>query len=248
MEVERFARVRARRASDPRFERLRGQLSLARDLRDAELAQRIVSEAQAMRLSDEELRVLRAEAGVGLVRLGAFLEARELLKPLVAADPQARHPEAHAALAGAYYRSKDATEDDFTEAEGILVRLLAQRPQHPEAWAALGAVRKRRSLLRDDEDSRRRDLEDALAHYRRDYERDLNAFYEGINVAALGVVLWLRYHDRAALASAREALPAVAYAASLRLRKRPEDFWAAATIAESSCTPACWTVTPATTS
>jgi tetratricopeptide (TPR) repeat protein len=177
--------------------------------------------------------VLRAEAGVGLVRLGAFLEARELLKPLVAADPQTRHPEAHAALAGAYYRSKDATEGDFTEAEGILVRLLAQRPQHPEAWAALGAVRKRRSLLREDEGSRRRDLEDALAHYRRDYERDLNAFYEGVNVVALGVVLWLRYQDRAALASAREALPAVAYAASLRLRKRPEDFWAAATIAET---------------
>jgi hypothetical protein len=71
-----------------------------------------------------------------------------------------------------------------------------------------------------------------LESYRYDFERNLNLYYEGINVVAIGVALALGYGDEAARAHARELLPAVRVAARLALNKPDERFWAAATLAE----------------
>jgi hypothetical protein len=72
----------------------------------------------------------------------------------------------------------------------------------------------------------------ALDCYRHDFERNLNLYYEGINVVALGVALWLGYQDEVAGGHARELLPAVRVAAALAAAKPDERFWAVVTLAE----------------
>ena len=72
----------------------------------------------------------------------------------------------------------------------------------------------------------------ALEYYRYDAERNLNLYYEGINVVAVGTVLLLVYQDEAAGRLARELLPAVRVAARLAAERPDERYWAIATAAE----------------
>jgi hypothetical protein len=107
-----------------------------------------------------------------------------------------------------------------------------KRPAQPEVRALLGALAKRRLSLRDGADEKEADLRLALDMYRHDFERNLNAYYEGINVVALATILGLVYDDQQEAARARELVPAVRLAAELALRSAPGDYWAVATIAE----------------
>jgi hypothetical protein len=230
MEVRQWAEVRRRTAHDDRWESLRDSLSLARDLGDPTLMQELVSQAEGV--SDDHLRLLRGEAGVGLVRLGAFDAARPLLEEVVRADPQVQRPDAHAFYAQALYRPKNASRDDLAEAERVLKVLLTRRPGHPEVRALLGAVLKRRLLHADSRDARLADLRAALGYYRHDLEHDLNRYYEGVNVVGLGTVLALTDGDDAAGALARELIPAVRVAARFAADRPAERYWALASIAE----------------
>jgi tetratricopeptide (TPR) repeat protein len=230
MEVEQWGRVRRREARDANWERLREQLTLARDVGDAGLMLEVLSTAHGV--GPEHLHLLRAEAGVGLVRLGRYPEARELLREVVERDPEVVRPEAHVYYAQSLYRPKDAGVEDYDAAERALRRVLVKAPLHPEVHAMLGAVAKRRLQLRDTPEEREGDLRTALQSYRLDYERDLNAYYQGINVIAVAVALHTRYGDAEAGRSARELVPAVRVAATLATRAHPDDFWAAATLAE----------------
>jgi hypothetical protein len=231
MDVQ-WADVRRRAAPDDRWVTLRRELVLARDLSDADLMQGILAEAEAEDLPEEQRQVLRGEAGVGLVRLGRFSEAEPLLRGIVAADPTVQRPEAHLYLAQSLYRRKGATPADLDQAEQALRRVLVKRPSHPEVRALLGAIAKRRLQGEPDPEARRRFLTMALDSYRHDFERNLNLYYEGINVVAVGVALQLLYRDEVAGGHARGLLPAVRVAASLALNKPDERFWALATLAE----------------
>ncbi|HEV3378292.1 MAG TPA: tetratricopeptide repeat-containing protein [Thermoleophilaceae bacterium] len=230
MEVQQWGKVRRREARDANWERLRGQLTLAREVGDADLMLEVLSSAHGV--GPEHLHLLRAEAGVGLVRLGRYAEARKLLREVVAGDLEVTRPEAHVYYALSFYRPKDAGVDDYDEAEKVLRRVLVKAPLQPELHALLGAVAKRRLRLRDTPEEREGDLRMALEFYRQGYERDLNAYYEGINVIAVAVALHVRYGDADAGRSARELVPAVRVAATLATRAHPDDFWAAATLAE----------------
>jgi len=230
MEITQWASLKLRGPQDTAWEQVREQLALARDLKDAELMLAIVQSTEG--LGDVELELVQAEAGVGLVRLGAYREARSLLKGVVLSDESALRPNAHFFYAQSLYRPADATVADYDEAERVLKHLLLQRSDHPEVWAGLGAVNKRRSLHRTDAGFRRADVTGAMDAYIHDYARDLNAYYEGINVVACGVVLERVYGDVSAGAQARHFLPAVLVAASLAWKRDPTDYWAAVTLAE----------------
>jgi tetratricopeptide repeat protein len=230
MEVQQWGMVRRRTARDERWEARRQELALARDLRDADLMLAVLDDLQGF--AEDQIRLLRAETGVGLVRLGRFADAQHLLREIVEADPAVLRPEAHVYYAQSLYRPKGASADALHEAERVLKRVLVKRQGHPEVRALLGAVAKRRMLHREDAAARKPDLDLALKSYRYDFEHNLNLYYEGINVVAIGVALALGYGDEAARAHARELLPAVRVAARLALNKPDERFWAAATLAE----------------
>ena len=231
MEVTRWASVRPRRARDERWERIREELALARDLRDSELMLDIVAETHG--LDPEQRGLVSAEAGVGLVRLGSYPQGGELLQPLIELDTEVLRPAAHLFYAQALYKPADARIAQLNRAERVLKHLLRKRPGYPEVWAGLGAISKRRSKLRQTPTLVRDDLRKAMQAYRYDFERDLNCYYEGINLAACGVVLAVAFADEPAGASARSALPAVRLAAQIALQREPEHFWAAVTLAEA---------------
>ena len=230
MDVQQWGMVRRRTPRDERWEARRQELALARDLRDADLMFAVLDDLQDF--AEDQIRLLRAEAGVGLVRLGRFADAQHLLREIVDADPTVLRPEAHVYFAQSLYRPEGAGAEALDEAERVLKRVLVKRRGHPEVRALLGAVAKRRMLHRADAAARRPDLELALESYRYDFERDLNLYYEGVNVVAIGVALAIGYGDDAAGAHASELLPAVRVAARLALGRPDERFWAAATLAE----------------
>jgi hypothetical protein len=232
MEVAQWGVVRRRTAPDPRWDSLRQQLALARDIGDADLMLEVLENANAV--DEIPLQVLRAEAGVGLVRLGQYANARRLLSGLVQGDPGVTRPDAHIYYAQALYRPSDATIESYDTAERVLRRVMVKRPSHPEVRAMLGAIAKRRARLRDNALDREPDLRLAMESYGYDYERNLNAYYEGINVVAVAVALHLRHGDDLAGARARELLPVVRVAAMVSLQSAPDDYWAAATLAESA--------------
>jgi hypothetical protein len=177
MDVQQWGQVRRRSVRDERWEVLRERLALARDLRDAELMQAVLDDAAG--LSDEHVRLLRAEAGVGLVRLGKFADARPMLHEIVEADPEIQRPDAHVYYAQSLYRQENAPDGDLDEAEQVLKAVLIRRPGHPEVRALLGAVTKRRLKLRARLADRLPGLRDALDYYRYDVERNLNLYYGG---------------------------------------------------------------------
>ena len=69
-------------------------------------------------LSDEHVRLLRAQVGVGLVRLGKFADARLMLHELVEADPQMQRPDAHVYYAQSLYRQENAPGGTSTRQSG----------------------------------------------------------------------------------------------------------------------------------
>jgi hypothetical protein len=229
MKVE-WGRVERRSSVDDRWESRRQELALARDLQDADLMHEVIQDVRD--LSAEQARLLRAEAGVGLVRLGHFADAQDLLREVVVADPEVRRPEAHVHYAQSLYRPKDAPLDALDRAESVLRRVLLKRQNYPEVRALLGAIAKRRLHHRDDPAARKADLRLALSSYRYDYERNLNLYYEGVNVVALGVALAVGYQDAVARSEAVRFLPAVRVAAELAVAKPDERYWATATLAE----------------
>lgn len=230
MDVRRWAAVSRRSEPDERWERLRQELAVARELRDADLLRRLMDEAAG--LDEEKQRLVRAEVGVELVRLGAFDDARPLLHDVVTSDPEVRRPEAHLFYAQALYRPAGASLSDLKQAQDVLTWVLVKKPSQPETRALLGAVAKGRARLIDTADERRAELELALQSYRHDFERNLNLYYEGINVVMLSVVLFLVYGVEEAGERARRVLPAVRVAAGLAVDRPDERFWATATLAE----------------
>jgi hypothetical protein len=230
MDVAQWAVVRRRTAGHERWDALRQQLALARDLADGDLMLEVLQSAGG--LPEDMLQLLRAEAGVGLVRLGRYEHALALLREVVDGDPEVLRPDAHVYYALALYRPQAAGLDAYDAAQTALHRVLVKHPAHPEVRAMLGAIAKRRLRLHAGAQEREPDLRLAMDSYRRDYERNLNAYYEGINVVAIGVVLELLYDDDDAGGQARELLPAVRVAATLAARANPGDYWAAATLAE----------------
>jgi hypothetical protein len=232
MDVGQWGRVQRRTVRDARWESRRQELALARDLQDADLMLTVLRDLAGF--TDEQVRLLRAEAGVGLVRLGHFAEAQQLLRELVDDDPAVLRPEAHVYFAQSLYRPKGAGVQALDEAERVLKRVLVKRQGHPEVRALLGAVAKRRMVQRTDASARKPDLRLALDSYRYDFERNLNLYYEGVNVVAMGVALALGHGDQAARDHAEGLLPAVRVAARLALPRQDERFWAAATLAECS--------------
>ncbi len=230
MDVTQWGVVRRRAAPDPRFDPARQRLALALQLGDADLVLEAVQDAAG--LDDTSRRLLGAQAGAGLVRLGRYADARGLLADVVDDDHDVRRPEAHVGYALALYRDADADLAAYDAAEKVLKRVLVARPAFPEVRALLGAIAKRRIRLRATPAEREHDLRLAMDAYQHDYERDLNSHYEGINVVATGTVLHLGYGDAAAGQTARELLPAVRVAATLAQRADARDYWAAATLAE----------------
>ena len=230
MDIKQWGVVARRAAQDPTWNALRQELALARDLADGDLLLETLAKSQG--LGADEVAQLRAEAGVGLVRLGRYDDARDLLAEAVSSDPDVLRPDAHINYALALYRPKGAGIGAYDAAERVLKRVLVKRPAHPEVRALLGAIAKRRVALRATPAEREPDLRLAMASYLHDYERNLSAHYEGINVVAIATVLHLRYGDEAAGARAREILPAVRLAASLAAAANPGDYWAMATMAE----------------
>ena len=230
MKIVQWGIVERRREPDERWEAMRQRLSVARDLADGDLMLEVL--AGATGLDDEALSLLRAEAGVGLVRLGRYLEARELLHEVTDSDKEVLRPEAHVYYALSLYRPEDAGIEEFDAAQKVLGRVLVTVPAYPEVRAMLGAIAKRRLKLRSDGAERERDLRLALTSYRIDYERNLNSYYEGINVVAVAVALHVAYADEDAGRLARDLLPVVRVAAGLALSANPRDYWAAVSLAE----------------
>jgi tetratricopeptide (TPR) repeat protein len=231
MEVTQWARVKPRHTRDERWEAIREQLSLARDLRDSEMMLQILGEADSLDAHQREL--VAAEAGVGLVRLGSYQRGRGLLQALIDGDPEVLRPAAHLFYAQSIYKPAGATIAEFDDAERLLKHLLRKRPGYPEVWAGLGAISKRRSKLRDTPALAEGDIRKAMDAYQHDYARDLNCYYEGINLVACAVVLANAFADQSAGERARNVLPAVRLAAQLAWERNPADFWAAVTVAEA---------------
>jgi tetratricopeptide (TPR) repeat protein len=231
MEVMQWARLAPRHTRDQRWEGMREELALARDLRDSEMMLQIVREAEGLDAQQREL--IAGEAGVGLVRLGAYEQGRELLQALVDGDPEVLRPAAHLSYAQSLYKPAGASIAEFDDAERVLKYLLRKLPDYPEVWAGLGAISKRRSKLRDTPALAEGDIRQAMNAYQHDYERDLNCYYEGINVVACAVVLARVFHDQPAAEIALSMLPVVRLAAQLAWRRDPVDFWSAVTIAEA---------------
>jgi tetratricopeptide (TPR) repeat protein len=231
MEVAQWGVVRPRRTPDARWQQLRERLEGAREAAAGDLVLEVIDDAQG--LEPDALAPLQREAGIGLVQLGRYEDARGLLRNEVERDPEVLHPEAHVYYAQALYRPADAGVEAYDAAERVLRRVLVMRSTHPEVRAMLGALAKRRMRTRGSAEAREPDIRLALEMYRHDYERDLNAYYEGINVVALATVLALVYADEREGRRARELVPAVRVAASLaRSASLDDDYWAAATLAE----------------
>jgi tetratricopeptide (TPR) repeat protein len=230
MEVVQWGIVKPRRAPNERWQRLREQLAGAREAADGELILEVLAEAQG--LASDALVLLRRDAGIGLVQLGRYDDACAVLRAVVVDDPDVLHPDAYVYYAQALYRPADAVISAYDEAEKVLKRVLAKRSTHPEVRALLGALAKRRMRLRAGPAEREPDLRLALEMYRHDFERNLNAYYEGINVVAIATVLALVYGDEREGARARELVPTVRVAAGLARSSKPDDYWAAATVAE----------------
>jgi hypothetical protein len=230
MDIAQWGVVKRRSAHEDHRDSLREQLAVAREIADGDLILEILASAHG--LDTNALAVLQGEAGVGLVKLGRYADARRVLRDVVQRDREVLHPQAHVYYAQALYFPKDAAVDAYDAAENVLNRLLVKRPAHPELRAMLGAIAKRRAGLRTDPKAREEDLRLALKSYRYDYERNLSAYYEGINVVAVAAALHLVYGDRGAGRRARELLPAVRVAAALAQGSNPDDYWAAVTLAE----------------
>jgi tetratricopeptide (TPR) repeat protein len=231
MEVTQWARLTPRHTRDGRWETIREQLALARDLRDGEMMLQIVREADGLDIQRREL--VAAEAGVGLVRLGAYQRGRELLQALVDGDHEVLRPAAHLFYAQSIYKPAGASIAELDDAERVLKHILRKLPGYPEVWAGLGAISKRRSKLRGTPALAEGDIRKAMDAYQHDYERDLNCYYEGINLIACGVVLASTFADRSAGERACSVLPAVRLAAQLAWERDTGDFWAAVTLAEA---------------
>ncbi|MGO9489666.1 MAG: tetratricopeptide repeat-containing protein [Solirubrobacteraceae bacterium] len=230
MEVARQGLLSPRRAPDERSQQLREQLAAARDAAEGDLMLEVLADAQGV--PQDALETLTREAGIGLMQIGRHHDARELLGPVVERDPEVRHPEAHLCYAQALYRPREAGMADYDAAEKALKRVLVKRPTQPEVRALLGALAKRRLQLRENAGEKEADLRLALDMYRHDFEQNLNAYYEGVNVVALATVLALAFGDQSEAARARELVPAVRLAAELAARSVPSDYWAVATLAE----------------
>jgi hypothetical protein len=230
MDVETWGVVRRRSARDERWEALRDRLALARDLRDS--AEMLAVLEEGADLSPKRQQQLRAEVGVGLVRLRKFTDAQPLLREMVEADEAVQRPDAHAFFAQSLYRPDQASAADLDEAERVLKRLLVRRPGHREVRALLGAVTKRRLNQVASHADRLPGLRAALDYYRHDFERNLNLYYEGVNVLAIRTVLAIAYQDEMAGQQARELLPVVRVAARLAAERPDERFWAMASQAE----------------
>jgi hypothetical protein len=231
MEVTQWARLAPRHTRDGRWEAIREQLALARDLHDGEMMLQIVLEADGLDTQRREL--VAAEAGVGLVRLGAYQRGRELLQALVDGDPEVLRPAAHLFYTQSLYKPAGASIAELDDAERVLKHILRKLPGYPEVWAGLGAISKRRSKLRETRALAERDIRKAMDAYQHDYERDLNCYYEGINLIACGVVLASAFADQSAGERVRSVLPAVHLAAQLAWERDTGDFWAAVTVAEA---------------
>jgi hypothetical protein len=231
MEVTQWARVAPRDDRDERWERIREELALARDLLDSEMMLQIVGDAEG--LDSRQVELVAGEAGVGLVRLGAYAQGRRLLHALVDGDREVLRPAAHLFYAQSLYKPAGASITELDDAERILKHILRKLPDYPEVRAGLGAISKRRSILVDSSAGAARDIRKAMEAYQHDYERDLNCYYEGINVVACGVMLATAFDDRPARELALRVLPAVCLAAQLARDRDPEDFWSAVTVAEA---------------
>jgi hypothetical protein len=228
MEKVRLAQIEALGTEEREVQDLRDQLADARDLRDADHVEEIAARADTLEPGDA--RLIRAEAGTILRRLGRHRPARTLLEPIVEADPQVDRPAVHQELAMAYYRAQDAGDAELSKAYAILSRV-QRKGGYPETESLLGAIAKRRAALVD-EGARAEQLRHARDHYRGEFERDLNAYYAGINVLAVDLVLARVHGDAQAGAELRRLLPAVRLASEVRLERVPNDFWAHATLAE----------------
>jgi tetratricopeptide (TPR) repeat protein len=231
MEVMQWARLAPRHIRDERWESVREELALARDLHDGEMMLQIVREAEGLDAQQREL--VAGEAGVGLVRLGAYEHGGELLRALVEGDPEVLRPAAHLFYAQSLYKPAGASIAELDDAERVLKLLLRKRPGYPEVWAGLGAISKRRARLMDTPALAEADIRRAMEAYQHDYERDLNCYYEGINVVACGVVLAGVFGDQSAAKLALRTVPAVHLAAQLAWERDPGDFWSAVTVAEA---------------
>lgn len=230
MEVAQWSLVSPRKPPDERSQRLREQLAAARDAAEGDLMLEVLADAEGV--PPDAFETLTREAGIGLVQLGRHHDARELLGSVVESDHDVRHPEAHLYYAQALYQPREASLAEYDAAERVLKRVLVKRPTQPEVRALLGALAKRRLQLREDGSEREADLRLAMDMYRHDFERNLNAYYEGVNVVALATVLALAFGDQSEAARARELVPAVRLAAELAARSVPSDYWAVATVAE----------------
>jgi hypothetical protein len=211
-----------------KLQQLRDTLAEARDLRDAAIVEAVVADAGD--LEPDDLRLIHAEAGTILRRLGAYDRARELLTPIVAADPELRRPAAHQELAMAYYRPGDASPADLARAYTIL-DALRRGGGYPETESLLGAIAKRRAAQVSGEE-RITELHRARDRYLAEFTRDLNAYYAGVNVLAVDAVLALVHDDDGARTQLERLLPVVRLAAELRLQRAPGDHWARATLGE----------------
>lgn len=231
MEVTQWACLAPRHTRDERWEGVREDLALARDLRDSGMMLQIVREANGLDAQQREL--VAGEAGVGLVRLGSYEQGSELLRALVNGDPEVLRPAAHMFYAQSLYKQASASIAAFNDAERVLKHLLRKLPDYPEVWAGLGAISKRRSKLMDTPALAEGDIRKAMHAYQHDYERDLNCYYEGINVVACGVVLARAFGDESAAELALSLLPAVRLAAQFAWGRDPADFWSAVTVAEA---------------
>ncbi len=230
MEVRQWGDVRRRTARDHSWESLRERVALARDLRDANEMLAVMDDAGEV--SEEHHRLLSAEVGVGLVRLGRFEDAEPLLRKIVLADAGVQRPDAHVFYAQTLYRPVGTDRAALENAERVLKGVLTRRPGHPEVRAGLGAVMKKRLQLVDGPAAQGTDLRAALDYYRHDVERNLNLYYEGVNVVALGTALALTQGDEAGGRQARDLLPVVRVAARFAAERPEERYWALASIAE----------------
>lgn len=174
-------------------------------------------------LDEEMMQLLRREPGVGLVRLGRYEDALALLREVVASDRDVLRPDAHVYYALALYRPQHAGLEAYDAARTVLNRVLVKRPAHPEVRASSAPSPSAACDCTTAPRNESRTYALAMDSDRTDYERNLNAYYEGINVAAIGVVLELVYGDEDAGRRARELVPAVRGAATLALRANPGD-------------------------